>query len=238
MHIEFATRTILRSLIGIALLLIAMHIVSLYLFQQSENQITEVLIEKFSLEGESNFPAFFSSMILLFSAVLFAIIGKAYSQRNQEGARHWLGLGAIFTFLSLDEAAQIHEKLDTDLIWASFDTSGLLAWPWVILYGALAMVVAILYLRFWLRLPLFFRISYGFAAALYVGSALGFEMLEALEYTTQGGVTDKYILLTSTEEILEIAAILFLIATNFKYIERYLPDMSMTFSTPNRVNAG
>ncbi len=133
-------------------------------------------------------------------------------------------------FLSLGEAVQLHEKLDTELSWSSFDTTGLLAWPWVILYASLATVLMALYFRFWLQLPLGFRIAYAIAAGVYVGSALGFEMLEALEYTTQGGVTTRYIILTSVEEIFEMAAIIFLIRTNLHYIITHIPNLNISFS--------
>lgn len=229
MTLNFSPKTIVKSLFIIALLLISFHTVSLILVSQSANQLTEVLEEKFSMEREGNFPSYFSAFILFLAAVQFSIISRGTRLLKNSSWRYWSGLSFIFVFLSLDEAVQLHEKLDTDLIWASVETSGLLAWPWVILYGSIATVIAVIYFRFWLRFVLKFRIAYALAAAVYVFSALGFEMLEALEYTTNGGDTLKYTLLTSAEEIFEMAAILFLINTNFTYTLVNLPDLSISF---------
>lgn len=240
MTLKFSASAISKYLFFIALLLVSLHTASHLLISQSTNQITEVLIEKFSLEGEGNFPSYFSAFILLLAAVQFSVISRGTRLQKNTSWRYWTGLSFIFVFLSLDEAVQLHEKLDTDLIWASVETSGLLAWPWVILYGSLATIVAAIYFRFWLRFSIRFRIAFAIAAFVYVFSALGFEMLEALEYTSNGGATLKFILLTSTEEICEIGAILYLIKTNFAYLAEKLPDLSISFAPAShlKVNQG
>ncbi len=237
MTLYLPARSFVKFLYWLAASLVFAHVISLVLINQSTNQITELLIEKFSLEEEGNFPSYFSAFILFVSAGLFFIIGKAAQLKRDISWKHWFGLALIFVFLSLDEAVQIHEKLDTDLIWASIDTSGLLAWPWVILYGGLATIVLAVYFKFWLRLAPRFRTAFAIAAAVYVLSALGFEMFEALEYTTNGGITTKYIVLTSLEETFEIAAIIYLISTNFSYIAATYPDLGISFSKATQLTS-
>lgn len=230
MYLKFDSKYTVKALIIVAVVLIIAHVVSHLLINQSVNPLSEVMMEKFSLEGEANFPAYFSSFLLLSAGILFMIICKGSRLQGQSLWKYWGGLCGIFVFLSLDEAVQLHEKLDTELIWSSFDTSGLLAWPWVILYASLATVLLALYFRFWLQLPFRFRLAYAIAAGVYIGSALGFEMLEALEYTTNGGVTTKFIILTTIEEILEISAIIFLIHTNLRFITTHIPDLHISFA--------
>lgn len=236
MTLQLSTKTIVKSLSVLAGLLAILHIISLVADHQFGNRITSVMVEKFSMENEGNFPTYFSAFILFFAAVLFGIISKGLRLSKKPEWQYWSGLSLIFVFLSLDEAIQIHEKLDTDLIWSSFETYDLLAWPWVILYGALAMLIMIVYFKFWWDMPIKYRLSFGLAALLYVGSALGFEMLEAREYTTNGGETLRYVVLTSVEECCEIIAIIFVISTNFKYITHYLPDLHISFAPANRLN--
>ena len=231
-YLNFSTGRFVRYLAILTSLLILLHVVSLILHNYDVNPFSEVLVEKFSLEGEGNFPAFFSAFLLLFAAALFGTIGTATRGKRDASWGYWAGLSLIFFFLSLDEATQIHEKLDTELIWAAFNPTGLLAWPWVILYGALTLLFCIVYLRFWLGLPGRFRLAFALAAAMYVGSALGFEMLEALEYTTNGGATNWFVLLTSMEESIEMFAILYLIASLFKYIHTYFPVLHISLSQP------
>ena len=236
MTLQLSTKTIVKSLSVLAGLLVVLHIISLVADHEFGNRITSVMVEKFSMENEGNFPTYFSAFILFFAAVLFGIISKGLRLSKKPEWQYWSGLSLIFVFLSLDEAIQIHEKLDTDLIWSSFETYDLLAWPWVILYGALAMLIMIVYFKFWWDMPIKYRISFAVAALLYVGSALGFEMLEAREYTTNGGETLRYVVLTTIEECCEIIAIIYLISTNFKYITDYLPDLHISFAPANRLN--
>lgn len=235
MNLQLSARKATGILAIIAIGLSLIHIGVTYLHLSFDNRITEVFIEKFSLEEEGNFPSFFSAVLLLVAAGSFLIISQSASYlKNNRDWKYWLGLAFIFVFLSLDEATQLHEKLDTDLIWASYDATGLLAWPWVIIYAALVTIFVVLYLRFWLRFSRPFKIYYALAAAIYVGSALGFEMLEALVYTTRGGYTMTYIILTSIEEMLEMAAITFLIYANFKYITVHLADLNISFTMNNQ----
>ena len=205
---------------------------ALVLHSTHANKITELLVEKFSLDLERNFPTYFSALLLFTSSVLFYLIWwiKEHSPETRDG-RYWLGLGMIFLFLSIDEAAHIHEHFDTKLIWGAYKTTGLLAWPWVIVYGSLVTLFVLGYFKFWLRLPEAFKISYLLAGSVYVSSALGFEMLEALEYSThQGAATFKYIVLSSFEESLEMSAITFLIYTNMRYLAYACPPHQFSFS--------
>lgn len=239
MKLQLSARKATGILAFIAIGLSLVHIGVTYLHLSFDNRITEVFIEKFSLEEEGNFPSFFSAVLLLVAAGSFLVIsqGTSYLKDNRDW-KYWLGLVFVFVFLSLDEATQLHEKLDTDLIWSSYDATGLLAWPWVIIYAALVTIFAVLYLRFWLRFSRQFRIYYVLAAVVYVGSALGFEMLEALVYTTRGGYTLTYIILTSVEEMLEMAAITFLIYTNLRYITVHFSDLNISFAmTSQRTGA-
>ncbi len=231
MNLKLSTRKATGILAIIAVVLSLIHIGVTYLHLSFDNRITELFIEKFSLEEEGNFPSFFSAVLLLVASGTFLVISQSTIRlKGSRDWKYWLGLAFIFLFLSLDEATQLHEKLDTDLIWSSYDATGLLAWPWVIIYAALVTIFAVLYLRFWLRFSKQFRIYYVLAAAVYVGSALGFEMLEAFVYTTQGGYTLTYIILTSIEEMLEMAAITFLIYANLKYITVHLKDLNISFA--------
>ena len=123
------------------------------------------------------------------------LIGKA-TKSIQAGKTHryWIGLGLIFLFLATDEAAHIHEHFGSDFLWGNYNSSGYLAWPWVIAYGSLVTIFVTRYFSFWWRLPHSFRKSFFIAGCLYVGSALGFEMLEAMEYSTNNSTyTFKYL---------------------------------------------
>ena len=226
MNIRIPPKTALILLLAASAMLAVLHTISLSLDHWSSNAVTELLVEKFSLEREANFPTYFSSMLLAMSSITFGFIAIGVRHGEEPSSwRHWMGLCLIFQFLSLDEATQIHEKLDTEIIWASIETSGLLAWPWVIIYMGLVLTFGAIYFRFWLQLPRRFQIAYAACAAVYVGSALGFEMLEAREYTSNGGPNLAFVVLTSIEECCEMIAISFLVSTNLTYIALHFSEL-------------
>ena len=69
------------------------------------------------LDAEANIPTWFST-ILLFCVSLTSLFIYIFG-RNIEilasGQSFWLGFSAVYCFLSLDEAARIHEIFDTSL---------------------------------------------------------------------------------------------------------------------------
>ncbi len=225
---------VVRVLALVILLLTVAHVFSTALWWMEQNRLTELLVEKFSFGGEGNFPAFFSAVLLLMASALFGLIGRCVRAVNGAKSGYWMALAGVFLFLTLDEAAQIHEKLDTDLIWGNIETSGFLAWPWVILYGALVGVFGLLFGRFWAGLPRAVKWHYAFAAALYVGAALGFEMLEARVYTEAAGPGPLFDILVSIEEFLEMSAILYAIHTSLRYLSQVQPA-AFVFTSPESV---
>lgn len=236
MVLRFPLRRFTLILVALVVFFALSHVLVLVLHNTHDNKVTELLVEKFSLDLERNFPTYFSALLLFTSSLLFYLIWWIKKQSPEtRDSRYWLGLGIIFLFLSIDESAHIHEHFDTKLIWGAYKTTGLLAWPWVIVYGSLVTLFVLGYFKFWLRLPKAFKISYLLAGSVYVSSALGFEMLEALEYSTHQGVTTfKYIVLSSFEESLEMSAITFLIYTNMRYLAYVCPPHQFSFSITER----
>src|SRR5687768_17101289 len=140
------------SLFIIALFLLLAHIVVLTLVRSDQNNslLVRRLDHFFNLNGEQNFPTFFASGILLLASALLFIIYKL----NPTDKFYWLLLSLIFLFLSIDEAAEIHERIDTvirPLI--TNDFSGYLFWAWVIPYSVLFVTLGVVLFRFVFRLP-------------------------------------------------------------------------------------
>lgn len=69
------------------------------------------LIDFFFVEGELTVPAWFSGMQLAFCALLLFLVARQKRAAGDRFARHWLGLCAVFVFLSMDELAGAHERL-------------------------------------------------------------------------------------------------------------------------------
>ncbi len=74
----------------------------------------EIIYSRVDLDGEATIPSAFSTM-LLFSVSLFSFLiyrlGKTYED-DTSWKYFWLIFGAVYCFLSLDEAACLHEIFD------------------------------------------------------------------------------------------------------------------------------
>src|SRR5690606_22472006 len=109
-------------------------------------------------------------------AAILAVIASLKLRMEVRYRRRWVGLALIFTFLSLDESAALHERTRT-LFTDWVHLGGPFYFGWVILYGALVLVFAAVYLPFLLHLPPDSRKLFATAGVVYVAGALGAEML-------------------------------------------------------------
>lgn len=140
----------------------------------------------FDLGREANLPSFFSALLLLVVAVVLALMARDASQSQGRTHWHWWGLAALALFLSVDEAAMIHEGIVGSALEGRVGRGeGVLHYNWYKLYVPAALLVAALYVPFLLRLPrsLLFRLVV--AAGVFLSGAVGLEMLEA--YITSHG---------------------------------------------------
>ncbi len=191
----------------------------------------------FYMDYESNVPALFSSCLFLLNAALLAIIG--YLKRvSGESYRPWVLLALIFCFLSVDEIARIHERLN-EPVRIALDTGGVFYFAWIIPYGILAVLLAVIYLPIiW---PLGRRLRYLFilSGSLYVGGAVGIEMIEGV--LADGFHSDKeawyetvwFQISVTCEEALEMAGLIVFMYTLMLLIQNEYKNLSL-FISPKR----
>ncbi len=85
-------------------------------------EFPEFLVERFNIDAEANIPTWFSTILLFLVSVTAFFIHRLKSGRPDGCScwnKIWLGLGILYLFLSIDEAAQIHELINrlTDIKW-------------------------------------------------------------------------------------------------------------------------
>jgi hypothetical protein len=139
------------------------------------SSLTKFLL-KFDVGGEQTVGSWLSTVLLLLCALVLLQIGAAQRHRGAPYARHWLGLGIIFCGLSIDEAVSIHE-MTIRPVHNLLGTSGVFLYAWVIPAIAFVAAVGVAYLGFLRHLEPAFRLRFVLAGALFVGGAVGFEML-------------------------------------------------------------
>lgn len=167
----------------------------------------EPLIKLVDLGRENNLPTWYSSTALFINAVLLGLIGWVKRQEGAPYAKHWLGLAGIFLFLSVDEAASIHE-LTSGIAVKLLERLGLMSdyfyYGWLIFAIVAVMIVGVSYLQFLIDLPTQTRLWFLFAGFLYVGGAVGLELFESKIFATEQSVTLTFALLVVVEEGMEM----------------------------------
>jgi len=200
-----AARLLRWTLVAIAFLGASGVVAGWFDFAGRDRDAPLALVRLFDLNAEANVPTWLSTLLLACASLAMIAVGAAHRAHGVRGAGHWTVLGGVFAFLSVDEAAQVHElvmqTMDEQMV-----TSGALAFAWVIPYGLATMVLAAVYLRFWWRLPPRTRRLLGLSAACFVGGALGFELLEGLWQTYRGWGRGMRVLFV-IEECLEMTGV-------------------------------
>ena len=173
----------------------------------SASGVDSRLVGFFSLSVEGNLPTWYaSSLLLACAALLGAMAHSATADR-----RHWGTLALIFVYLSLDEAAELHENLG-----GLFGTGGVLYFDWVIPAAVVCLLLAAVFLPFVWRLRRDVRNRIIAAGALYVAGALLLEL--PLGWWTERAGDDNavYAFIDLIEESLELAGATLLADTLWK----------------------
>ena len=179
-------------------------------------------IEFFSVSGEGKLPTFYSGVTMLAAAGLLGLIAMRAPARGAFRA-HWVALGVIFTLMAMDEMVQIHE-LSTRITREFFGiTSGPLYHAWVIPAMVFLAFMAVAYGRFLWNLPRRSSVLFVVAGVVYVGGALGMEMVDSA-YLAAYGHDLGYGVLATLEEVGEMSGIVIFIYALMDHLERLAPD--------------
>lgn len=181
------------------------------------------LAEKLDVDREDSVPTWYQTVTLFSCFLLLAVIAATARAAANRYAHHWMVLALMFLFLSADEFLQIHERVDLLRSVFGIQTHGVLYSIWVIPYGIFVLVFAIAYLKFLFHLPNRTRSLFIIAATLYVGGALGMEMIA-------GSYLDSHVdklaaettftasVLIAIEELLEMAGIVVFVNGLLSYL--------------------
>lgn len=178
------------------------------------------IVPLFNLDAEGNVPAFFSALLLVIAAVGIALIARWRAQNGLRHARQLGVLAAVVLFLGVDEATAIHE-LFSEPLRDGLGLSGLLYYAWVVAYGVAAAAFFAVFAPLLRYVGRTTRRLLALSALLYVGGALGMELAGSAYTEASDGADDGvYATFTTVEETLEIAAVILLIYTVLRCLER------------------
>lgn len=170
-------RTTLLFLLGvIAFLLLADAVIGVvpYFLGHPSYTVGQLYL-RVDLDGEGNLPSYFSALVLLACAGLSAWIARDETLSRGRWAWHWRLVAAGFAYLSIDEAAQLHELLNMPVRYVLEDWKTHAAWTLVAL---IVLGIALLFLASFLRaMPARLRRMLLIAGAVYVCGAVGVEII-------------------------------------------------------------
>ncbi len=174
-------------------------------------------LSNFNLNDEFNAPAFFSSFILFYSAVLLGKI--TFLKRRDRYYYEWAGLSFTFFYLAVDEAFSIHEgmKYARKILVLDKDNA-LYNDAWVFIGIAFLTVFLLVYLRFLKSLNKRVQSLFLLSAGIYILGALGLEIIGGYWEFFQGKDFIHAFLVT-IEELLEMFGIILFINTLLGIIE-------------------
>jgi len=199
-------------------------------------------VRLFDLNKEGNIPTFYSTFALLLSSTLLAVIAFAKKKENVPYSLHWKALSIIFLFMSLDEAVSLHEMTTLPLLSALKSSGfqynrlppGMDGNLWVILGALFLLVFVLVYLRFLADLPQKTRNLFLVAGALFVGGAIGMELIGGYYMSLFFGQSStlsrfcniklNYQMITTVEELLEMLGIVVFIYALMSYISLHVKE--------------
>ena len=168
------------------------------------NIIIQNVFSFLHFDKETNLPTFFNTLLLLVNAVVFYFIGITASADR----KYWFLLAFVFLYLTFDEFASIHEKLnELTPILLNFERKGLYYFAWIIPYGILVWVLALFLSKFIFRLPKCIFKKYIIAAVLYLLGVFLLESLSGFEYQLYAA-SKQFYFLSTIEETLEMSGLI------------------------------
>jgi len=191
----------------------------------------------FNLSAERNIPAYFSMLLMLFVALLVALIAVLSRENGAPHLSKWIVLSVGFAYMAFDEA---HERLMVPIRYLLRVTDpagagngevvlGAFYFAWLIPAVALVLLLGLYFLRFLLYLPATTRYRFLAAAALYLGGAIGFELIGGAYADAYGYDNWTYTLIATAEEVLEMAGLIAFIWALLKYCAETYREVRLGF---------
>jgi hypothetical protein len=217
-------RALLVVIAALVLLSVGAEAVVLY---ADDFPLRDTAARLFFVNAEQSIPTLYSTLMLLASALLLAAVARTGARRGP--ARPWLVLSLLFCVLAIDEFASLHEDSSSRVQSLLGVEGGVFLFAWVIPGALVVAVVAIAFVPFLRSLPPSTRRGFLLAGILFVGGAIGVEMVGSAYLDAHGGVEDMaYAFLTALEEGLEMTGVAVFVWTLLRYVADALPGLAWT----------
>lgn len=235
--LRISPKRVLRVLLALVVVVTCASFALHMLYRYTGLNLPLGLVHRFDVDQENNLPTWFSSLNLVVVAALLFLVTRSKVARRDSQALYWGGLCALFLALSIDETASLHEAT----VWPiqrMLNTTGALYTAWVIPGMIAVALFAVLYLRFFFALPRRFQALFALAGAMYVGGALGVEMVSwAYRYPLHMQTPNDfeasrdfvYLVIVHFEELLEMVGVVTFVYALLAYLSWQQPRLGVAF---------
>ncbi|HWP39353.1 MAG TPA: hypothetical protein VNL70_00410 [Tepidisphaeraceae bacterium] len=181
----------------------------------------------FDLNREQNAATYYQGITIFISALLAGLIAWAKWRRGDRFRLPWASLAVGLLLLSMDEMCCLHEQFETLMQRSGFRLHGLLHFQWVV-PGMIAVGLAgIIFARFVWHLPRAIRVRFIVACALYLGGAVGLEMVGGWYAERYDDNNLPYQLLATVEELLEMSGVAVGNVALARYLAEHVPGVAL-----------
>jgi hypothetical protein len=172
------------------------------------------------VDNERNIPTLFSVLDLALASLCLAVVAALTRKNGRPDFSKWVVLSVGFLYLAFDEALSLHERMSAPIksFFGGRDV-GFHHTYWAIPGLAGVIVLGLYFLKFLFRLPARTRILFVLAGAIFVGGAVGVEMLSG-DYYEVHGYGLGYSMIATIEESLEMAGVILFIYAILDYLAR------------------
>jgi len=227
---SLSPQKVTKFLLGVIILLIVGNIVEREIVQWlNSTNGSEIIPHYFNFDRESNFPSLYSTLTLGFCSYLLHIIATIKKSRQAKFVNYWKALSFIFLYMAIDEACTVHELL-IPILRGVINAKGIFYFAWVVPALFLLVIFLLIFRKFIQNLPAKTRTMFILAGSIYVGGAIGMEMVGGYVADTFGFDTFAYGMAARIEELLEIFGILIFINQLLVYLQSQLTDIRFVLS--------
>lgn len=189
---------------------------------------------RFDIAIEGNVANYAAALVLLMAALCCFLNAGMSAGRDERRWPGWRALGLVFAFLSIDEAAAIHEQFSRIKAGFTGDLAFIDHYSWVLVYTPAALVLGLAFLPFLLDLPRRTAALIVLAGALYLFGAVGLEAVGGWQQTA-GGMAPTALavgLRSIAEESVESLVIAMFIGAALAHAARHRATLSLQVGEP------
>lgn len=181
-----------------------------------------------NLDSENSVPSWWSSSLMLGSALIMYAFSRAEQGRGLYGSSIWFPLAVVFAFLSLDEAASFHESIMAPLR-NLLGLDGIFYFAWVIPAFFVLIAFGLLILRQFLALPRAIQMQFAVCGTIYVSGALGMELFGAALTSSGMGASAYYSFCIIIEEGFEVIGLTIFFASLTRQLDQNMVAVASSF---------